>query len=147
MKFNPANFDQPLDASLGLIMRLNGLWSKADDYAMNGKFSEWDAALDRIFCNLLYKNNFILIKDEDGKLKSVKLDQEDKVVYKYLNSHVKKAKRNFTTAKNKKDYVEANDKLYQALMIKDVGLRKLQHKLKIYFKEKDSNPARAMWGG
>jgi hypothetical protein len=147
MKFNAQNLDQPLDASLGLIFRLNGLWSRADDAAMTGKFFEWDAILDRIFCNLLYREGFIIIKDDDGNITKVKLDEKDKDLYRSINQHVKKAKREYRQAKNKKDYVIANDKLYQALMIKDVGLRKLQHKLKIYFREKDSNPARAMWGG
>ena len=45
------------DASLGLVFRLNNLWAQADYMALSGTYKKWNNVLDRIYCNLLYKEN------------------------------------------------------------------------------------------
>lgn len=136
-----------LDASLGLIFRLNGLWQKVDIPASNGDNDRWNFLLDRIFCNLLYKNELNVRRNKEGKIE-VQLCEDDKEVYEYLNKKVIEAREQIRNAKTKEEFNEAKSNLYQALIMKDVGLRKFMHiRLKLYLKEFDRNPARAMWGG
>jgi hypothetical protein len=135
-----------LDASLGLIFRLNALWQRTDAPATSGEFDKWNFILDRIFCNLLYKEDLVSEKDEEGNLTNVTLGEEDKKIYKILNRKVVMAKKLLKQAKTLDEKHDARSKLYHALMLKDIGLRKFMHKLKLYMRESDSNPSRAMWG-
>lgn len=138
-----------LDTGWGLIFRLNRLFADIDSYASRGDFEGWNTKLDRIFCNLLYKEKLIINRDEkEGEIISVELSDEDQEVYDYLNNEYRKAKTKYVEAKTVKEMVKAKEEVYQALLMKDVGLRKFMHQvLKLYLKETDKNPARAMWGG
>jgi intergrase/recombinase len=137
----------PVDASLGLIFRLNGLWQRMDESAYNGDFVKWNAMLDRIFCNLLYKNSLDIVQDEKtGKIVDVKLDEEDQRTFDYLNNKYLSALETYRKARTKESLHNAKEELYAALMMKDVGLRKFMFKLKLYLKESDRNPARSMFG-
>jgi len=141
------NISSPsLDTSLGLIFRLNNLWQKTDAPAASGDFDRWNFILDRIFCNLLFKNG-LDVTTKNGKVIKVNLCEEDQQVYEYLNQKVLEAKQKMKNAKTKLDFSSAKGELYKALMMKDVGLRKFMNDpLKLYLKQIDSNPARAMWG-
>lgn len=145
MKFDYRQ-QQDLDASLGLIMRLNKLWYEADDSACAGDFAKWNIKLDCIFRNLLYKENLCL-ELEDGKVISCSLSDRDQLLYDYLNKNVKIATTKYNSAKNKSEYHSAKKDLYEALSLKDIGLRKFMFQLKLYLKQGDRNPANAMWGG
>lgn len=135
----------PLDASLGLIMRLNKLWFEADDLACAGNFNGWNIKLDCIFRNLLFKEP-LDYTISNGKVMECKLSHEDKIKFDYLNKNVKIALAKFRQAKTKTDYMKAKEELYHALEIKDIGLRKFMFTLKLYLKQGDGNPAHAMWG-
>lgn len=137
----------PLDASLGLIMRLNKLWFEVDDAASIGDFSRWNIKLDCIFRNLLYKEYLIMEEDENGKVIGCKLSKQDENLYNYLNKAVRVASKKYSMAKSKEDHYKAKEELYNALQIKDIGLRKFMFQLKLYLKQGDRNPANAMWGG
>jgi hypothetical protein len=145
--FQQIPMGEPLDTSLGLIMRLNINWQKADTAASLGDFDKWDALLDRIFCNLLYRDSLTSEFDDKGNAIKVSLSQADQKIYDYLNKKITESRNLIKKARTKREYTEAKEKLYKALIIKDVGLRKFQQELKLYYKEKDSNPARSMWGG
>jgi hypothetical protein len=137
----------PLDASLGLIMRLNKLWFEVDDCASSGDYQRWNIKLDCIFRNLLYKEYLDIEIDEDGKVTGCKLSIRDQNLYNYLNKEVKIASREFKNIKSKAHYEQSKENLYNALQIKDIGLRKFMFQLKLYLKQGDRNPANAMWGG
>ena len=137
----------PLDASLGLIMRLNKLWYEADDSACARDFAKWNTKLDCIFRNLLFKEYLDLEVDDEGKVISCKLSKLDQNLYDYLNKAVKIASRKYKLAKTKDEYDTAKEDLYNALSLKDIGLRKFMFQLKLYLKQGDRNPANAMWGG
>jgi len=64
------------DSSLGLIFRLNGLWSKVDYPAEKGDYDSWNNILDRIFVNLDFIDEYEAI-EKDGKLIDIKLDSDD----------------------------------------------------------------------
>jgi hypothetical protein len=128
-------------------MRLNKLWYEVDDSASAGDFAKWNIKLDCVFRNLLYKEYLDLEVDENGKVKSCKLSKQDQNIYNYLNSAVRIASAKFNTPhKTKKDYMQAKEDLYNALSLKDIGLRKFMFQLKLYLKQGDGNPANAMWG-
>lgn len=135
-----------LDASLGLIMRLNKHWYEADEAADQGNFAKWNIKLDTIFRNLCFKES-LDIELEDGKVISVKLCKQDRIAFEYLNKTVKEASKRLATVKSKKEYLEAKEKLYEAMQLKDIGVRKFMQQLKLYLKQGDGNPANAMWGG
>lgn len=140
-----------LDTSWGLIYRLNKLFGDIDIYVSRGDLEAWNTRLDRVFANLLYKEELVIKKengDDNGKIISVRLSDEDQEIYDYLNKEYRRAKLLYKNAKTRQQLVQAKEKLYHALFMKDVGLRKFMHNtLKLYLKEVDKNPARAMWGG
>ena len=62
---------QKYDATLGLIFRLNGLWAEVDIPAKTGDYEQWNNVLDRIYANLLYREDMVVEKDNEGDRKSV----------------------------------------------------------------------------
>lgn len=145
------NPDGPMDTTLGLIMRLNRLWDKCDNCAESGKYSEWNFTLDTIWRNLLYRDPLVPVKEtnKDGEevIIDVELSDEDKKLWEILNSRVINSRQLIRISKNPSERNKATYQLYTALQMKDVGLRKFQHKLKLYVKERSKNPSNAMWGG
>ena len=147
-RFSPFAYDQPIDASQGLIFRLNMLWQRSDFPASEGNFEKWNFILDRIFCNLMYKNNLDILKDNEGRIIDVKFSDEDQQTFQHLNSKVWEAQEEMRNVKTKKELHKANAKLYQALMMKDIGLRKFMHNtLKLYLRESSNNPSKSLFGG
>jgi hypothetical protein len=150
-----ANYKQdmtnnPIDASMGLVFRLNRLWSLTDSHAAAGDLEKWDGILERIYCNLMYKDEFELVRNADGEIVEVKLSPKDIEITERLNHKVIIAKDKMKNAYEKRKrslYIDAKNEFYEALKMKDIGLRKLMFALKLYMKQSDSNPSRAMWGG
>jgi hypothetical protein len=146
------NSQPGIDASLGLIYRLNILWFEADKEAQRGDYDAWNVVLDRIYCNLLYKNEVTSIKDSNGKILNMKLASEDDAEYIYLTSQIFKAKKLFFAKPNPnlprdpRDKIIARSRWYRAVMLKDVWLRKLMMKLKLYLKETEYTPGSALFG-
>jgi hypothetical protein len=141
-----------IDAGWGLIMRLNYLWAAVDRAALEGDTDKWDFLLDRLYCNLLYRNKLNAVYDDwqKEKLKSIELFSEDTLIYKDLKLKIRKAKNDKIEAMRKKDrkaYNVARELLYDTIMLKDIWLRKFMHEQKLYLKESDFNPNRAMFGG
>lgn len=139
--------DRRPDSSYGLIMRLNYLWSKCDNTALTGDFEAWNWVLDRIFSNLLYKDPLEVLYNADGTILDVSMSDKDAKIWDELNKKVIEARRAVVDSKTKEEYRKAKVNMYQALFLKEVGLRKFMYELKLYLKDIDSNPARSMWGG
>ena len=142
-----------LDASMGLIYRVNILFSKVDAHAEVGDFDGWNILLDRIYCNLLYRNELDIKEEKDkvtGKVKitGVSLGEEDDKIYRYLTVEIFKAKANYYQAliKNPKDKVTMKSKWYRALLMKDIWLRKFMQQLKLYLKEIENSPGSSLFG-
>jgi hypothetical protein len=140
-------FEQPLDASYGLIFRLNHVWESVDIAARGGDFEKWNTNLDRVFCNLLYKEPLDVEYDEEGNLINVCLSKKDQDLYDFLNKEYEESKKEFKMARTRSAMVVAKEKVYKALIMKDVGLRKFMYQLKLYLRQSEKNPAHAMWGG
>jgi len=135
------------DASLGLVYRLNILWSKADYAALRGSYEEWNNVLDAIFRNLLYREEIVTEKDgENGIITNVKLHVKDTKVYRPLSIKIAEAKRDYRFARTKRDKARARSIWYHALQRKDIWLRKFMMKLKLYLKETERKPGSVMFG-
>ena len=143
---------QKHDATLGLIFRLNALWAEVDIPAKTGDYEQWDNALDRIYANLLYREDLVVEKDKEVKIKEINLSENDEKEYKFLSAEINKYKRLSRTIKGKttrgvpKKRI-ARSKWYRAVLLKDIWLRKFMNKLNLYIKETPKRPGDSMFGG
>jgi len=140
------------DSTLGLIFRLNALWAEVDIPAKNGNYDAWNNVLDRIYCNLLYRNDLEIKKDSEDKIIGVELSDEDEKIHKYLSSEIAKWKKLYFKVHGKTKNGLDKKKLvrsrwYKSVMLKDIWLRKYMNNLKLYIKETKQTPGTAMWGG
>ncbi len=135
------------DASLGLVYRLNILWSKADYAALRGSYEEWNNVLDAIFRNLLYREDMVVEVDEKngGVVTNVKLSKKDTKDYKPLSLEIAEAKKDYRFARSKRDKARARSVWYHCLQKKDVWLRKFMMKLKLYLKETEKRPGTSLF--
>lgn len=139
-----------LDASLGLIYRLNILWRNVDMYTSNGKYDEWNNELDCIFKNLLFEKELELVRDDNGEIKEVKVNEDDHKIYSILSKKVFGWKmawiRELKTNKKSSKLPIIRSRWYEALMLKDIWLRKLMFREKLYLNRKKSAPGTALFG-
>jgi len=140
-----------IDASMGLIVRLNILWSDVDKKAVIGDLENWNYLLDRVYCNLSYREPMdIELDKETNTLKKLELAKIDKLVYESFNEKLRKIKsykRKMIKEKNLPEYNKACQDHYNILLTKDLWLRKFMHELGLYMKEVDFNPATSLFGG
>ena len=140
------------DSTLGLIFRLNALWAEVDIPAKSGDYDSWNNVLDRIYVNLLYRNELNITKDGEGNITEVKLSEDDEKIYKYLSSEIAKYKKMYlrVRGKTKKGFDKkkiVRGRWYKAVMLKDIWLRKHMNELKLYIKETKRTPGSVMFGG
>jgi hypothetical protein len=132
------------DASLGLVFRLNNLWAQADYYALEGNYDKWNSVLDRIYCNLLYREDMEIKTSKDGEL-TVDLPKKDTKIYVILSKAIQKEKYFwFKVNKSKKSYYRS--RWYHSIQKKDIWLRKEMQKLKLYLKENKKTPGSSLFG-
>lgn len=149
-----ATYSPSIDASLGLIYRLNLLWPKADNAAQDGRYDDWNNVLDRIYSSLDYDpSKIVVVKTEDGKINDIKIDDDDAVIYKFLSAKVFSARTELFKCKKGQlnedgisPIVIAKNNWYQALMKKDRWIRKLMQKKKLYLKVNEQSPGTALFG-
>lgn len=142
------------DTGWGVIYRLNNLFSEVELLAPSGKYDEWNIKLDRIWSNLVYRNYLEWETDENKKIIGVNYSTDDFEKKNFLDDQILKAKSKLSAAKKKMkvedsfsyEWVKAKRKLYQALLIKEVWLKKYMYQLGLYLKETEHNPAGSMWG-
>jgi len=143
---------QKHDATLGLIFRLNGLWAEVDIPAKTGDYDQWNNVLDRIYVNLLYRDDLVVVKDKDGNITEIKLSDDDEKQYKFLSAQVNKYKKLYwlvqgRTKKGTPKKKIIRSKWYQAVLLKDIWLRKFMNSLNLYIKETKRRPGDSMFGG
>ena len=151
-----SNVTPQQDTGWGVIYRLNDLFREIEVFAPLGKYDEWNFKLDRIFSNLCYRSSFKIIKDTDDKIISIEFDEDSYNIKMFLDSIILKSKSEMATAKRQlnegTDYtknikwIQGKKKLYKAIFMKEIWLRKYMQELGLYLKEIESNPAGAMFG-
>jgi len=140
------------DTGWGLIFRLNDLLNEIENLAPQGKYDDWNYKLDRMWVNLIYRNELKIKKDNNGNIIEMELSDADINEKKFIDNRIKKAKKEMSHSKkdedfkNKPGYKIAKQNLYASLLLKDIWIRKLMHKNNLYIKEIKHNPAGAMWG-
>lgn len=141
------DFAPSLDASLGLVYRLNSLWNKADWAALKGKYDEWNNILDALYRNLLYRESMEIEEDENTKeVKSVKFKKKDVKAYAFLSKKVSDRRKEYYLCKDPTKKRVFRSKWYHAVQKKDIWLRKFMQTLKLYLKENEKRPGSAMFG-
>ena len=150
-KFNNPNVDTTKDTGWGLIFRLNDLLNDLERLSVQGKYDDWNFKLDRIYSNLLYRNE-LDIKLEDGIIEDIKLCEDDTKIKNYFDLKIKQIKRKMRLLTkneeviNKAEYNRLKNELYNTILLKEIWLRKFMNELKLYIKELKKNPAGSMWG-
>jgi hypothetical protein len=145
-------YSQPnIDASLGLIVRLNLLWYKVDLNAEQANFDNWNILLDRIYCNLCYRDELTIVEDPVTKeITDIKLSQADDKEYKFITAKIFKSKIAYYKTPNTPKMATQKrinmSRWYRALMFKDVWLRKKMMTLKLYLKEIEHTPGSSLFG-
>jgi hypothetical protein len=134
------------DATLGLIYRLNLLWVKTDYAVLEANYDKWDILLDRLYANLLYREDMVLVENADGSLESVELSSKDKKVYVFLSRKIYEAKKRYLITNNPKNKSVFRSRWYRGVQKKDIWLRKLMHKHNLYIKETAKTPGQALFG-
>jgi len=139
-------YQPEINAGLGLIFRLNALWEKADSKGLSGNLDGWELVLDRIYSNLLYRNDIEVVEDKDGNILQVKLSQKDNKIWKKIKNNIAGTKRNMRTTKSKLEYSKLKTEWYTEIMMYDIWLRKFMNSLGLYLKETEANPSKALFG-
>ena len=140
------------DTGWGLIFRLNDLWKEVEKLAVAGKYEEWSFRLDRIWCNLVYRDDLVIKYAKDGRtIISIGLSGADTKEKDFLDDKIQAAKSELgSTLKSQEkngNVNRAKRKLYESLMLKDVWLRKFMMVLGLYLKEIEHDPSQAIYGG
>ena len=135
-----------IDASLGLVYRLNSLWNRADYAALEGNYDKWNNILDALYRNLLYRDEVLVEENSKGEVISVTLMKKDTKIYRHLSLKIAQAKKEFYGAKTRSVKFKSRSKWYHAVQMKDIWLRKLMQKLKLYLKENEKRPGSVMFG-
>lgn len=137
-----------IDASLGLVYRLNSLWNRADWASLEGKYVSWNNILDTLYRNLLYRKP-ATVEEEKGtkKILSIKFVEKETRIYIFLSKQIATAMAEYHFAKSKDLKSKARSRWYHAVQTKDIWLRKFEMELNLYLKEREKIPGSAMFGG
>lgn len=138
------DFTPERDASLGLVFRLNNLWAQTDYFALKGDYDKWNNVLDRIYCNLLYRDE-MEIEEVNNVITKAELSLKDTKVYSFLSRQIQIAKNGYV--KSKPMYKSlTRSKWYHTIQKKDIWLRKEMQALKLYLKENKRTPGSSLFG-
>ena len=136
------------DSSVGLVLRLNRLWEYCDHYAMKADYANWNITLNALHRNLLFREDMVYTRDNEGKLTKVELSSKDDRVFRFLSMKVERARKNFRIAEKRdpKTRMKYLHKYYATLDKKDIFVRKVMQRLKLYLKESKAVPGTAGFG-
>ena len=138
------------DTGWGLIYRLNRLLDKIELACETGNYDRWNLLMDRIFVNITYKNPAEIIKDEKGQIIDVRLTKDDAHVFGAINSRIKDCKKDLMLQRKEGNSDQCRiiqNRLYNLYMQKDIWIKKLMFAQKIYLKEVEHTPGKAIYGG
>jgi len=136
--------------SMGLVFRNNNLLMEADRKAQQGDYDGWNLCLDRIHCNMSYRENMEIIKDEDGNIIDMNITEEANKIYIFFEKKIVQAKLEYYKALNNpkiprtQKYV-LKSRWYHAIRKKDLWLRKHMQSLGLYLKEVEKIPGSVLF--
>lgn len=127
-----------MDASLGLIMRLNTTWDNAKNSRINGDLSQYNFFLDVIFTELSYESTFKVKKDDSGEIVDIDVSSEDEKIMNHFNNKINEYSsemNKFLKLKNFQESVKNKNLYYAELVKKDKWLKTFMHKKGLYLRE------------
>ena len=145
--FNKPDYEHKLDASLGLIFRVNGLFDRIEYRMQMGHLDKANVLLDRIYCNLLYRDPMKVKYNSQGEIVALRIPNEEKKIHAFFNKQIRKCRKRIHDATTPQEKKTAEAKYYRVIELKDIWLRKFMQKLGWYMNEKMRTPGRAMFGG
>jgi len=142
------------DTGWGLIFRLNSIMGKIENDLETGNLEKWNLHIDRIYTNILYKNDSEITYDKNGKIQDVMFSKEDVEVFTNFAQKIKAIKNQIYKTmsvgeeeRSGKSLYELKEELYNLLFKKDIWIRKKMFTLKLYLRESESDPRKAIYGG
>jgi len=154
MAYRSPYFQPKQDTGWGLIYRLNLLLGKIEQDIEQGDLERWNLHIDRVYVNIVFKNEEKITKDKNGKITGVDFSKEDVMVFSRFNEMLEENKRKLMDLKNIEDDEERikekrkllQDK-YNTILKKDIWMRKKMFKLNLYLREVEHDPRKAIYGG
>jgi len=146
------NNSSPKDTGWGLIFRLNLIMGKIENDLETGNLDKWNLHIDRIYANIMFKDQGEYIKDKKGNIIDIKFSREDVEMFQRFatNINVLKEKIRNAMSEEERDMRLVNkykNELYSLLFKKDMWIRKRMFILKLYLRETESDPRKAIYGG
>jgi hypothetical protein len=142
------------DTGWGLIFRLNLLMGKIERDCETGDLLKWNLHIDRIFANILYRNAEEIVKDDKGRVIDVRFSADDIEVFTRFARKIEDIKSNMIKIKfldSDEEKITQQHKLridlYNLVFKKDIWIRKKMYEQKLYLRESESDPRKAIYGG
>jgi len=142
------------DTGWGLIFRLNLLMGKIENDLESGNLEKWNLHIDRIYANILYKNEGEYVRDAKGNIQDINFSREDTEVFSKFAEKIedikKKIRKRMTHAQEIGEpapFYDLKKELYTTIFKKDIWIRKKMFQLKLYLRESESDPRKAIYGG
>ena len=151
MAYRGSSWQQPRqDTGWGLIFRLNRLMEKIENDVEAGDIGKWNLHIDRLYVNIIYKDPGEYIYDEDGRVLDINFSKEDTEMFSRFTRKIEILKNRIALMRTSEDVRkihQAKIELYNAILKKDIWIRKKMFELKLYLKEVEHDPRKAIYGG
>jgi len=147
-----SNSATPKDTGWGLIFRLNLIMGKIENDLETGNLEKWNLHIDRIYVNIMFKDQGEYIYDKQGKIIDITFSKEDVEMFQKFAEKIKIIKTKIGTELWQEEprinlINQYKDELYSILFKKDMWIRKRMFILKLYLRETESDPRKAIYGG
>ena len=146
------NQSSPKDTGWGLVFRLNLIMGKIENDLEAGNLEKWNLHIDRIYANIMFKDQGEYVKDAKGNIIDITFSKEDVEMFQRFAEKIKIIKSKIRIELSQ-EIPNANlvhkfkDEWYSLLFKKDMWIRKRMFALKLYLRETESDPRKAIYGG
>jgi hypothetical protein len=146
------NNPTPKDTGWGLIFRLNLIMGKIENDLETGNLNKWNLHIDRIYANIMFKDQGEMVYDEKGNITDINFSKEDVEMFQRFAEKIKIIKNKIRIEMSQEEpranlIHQFKDELYSILFKKDMWIRKRMFTLKLYLRETESDPRKAIYGG
>ena len=145
------NQSSPKDTGWGLIFRLNMIMGKIENDLETGNLEKWNLHIDRIYANIMFKDQGECITDSKGNILDINFSKEDVEIFQRFAEKISRIKTQIRNANIEKPDQNLQRKLkndlYNIIFKKDIWIRKKMFILKLYLRETESDPRKAIYGG
>ena len=146
------NNSSPKDTGWGLIYRLNLIMGKIENDLETGNLDKWNLHIDRIYANIMFKDQGEHVYNSKGNIVDITFSKEDVEMFQRFAAKIRAIKQKIRTEMSQEEpkinlIHQYKDELYSILFKKDMWIRKRMFILKLYLRETESDPRKAIYGG